>query len=173
MLRSSLVSRVATLSGLLLLAGCSKEIDFSIPASFPVNSSAGVQYSTVQQVDLAVDAPDAWSHKDKVKDLTLVDIEGTVVSIVTSPTTGSGTVALRLDTATSSSGDVTIGTYTNQAISLGSSVTVTLAPGALDIINDALQGNGRFKVVASGTTLDDASFEVEFTLHLKLNYKII
>jgi hypothetical protein len=39
-----------------------------------VNGSAGVPYSTVQPVDLAVDAPDAWSHEDKVKDLTLVDI---------------------------------------------------------------------------------------------------
>jgi len=49
----------------------------------------------------------------------------------------------------------------------------TLTAGALDIINNALQGNGRFKVVASGTTPQDANFQVEFTLHMKLNYKII
>ena len=175
--RNSLVARTALLSGLVVLAGCSKEIDFSLPAEFTVNSTGGVPYSVVQQIDLAVDAPDAWSHKDKVKDLSLVDITGTVLATYpptpTGGTTGSGTVWLRPDTATGSSTDVSIGTYTNQAIATGQSVIVTLAPGALTIVNDALAGNGRFKVVATGTTVATASFLVEFTLHMKLNYKII
>jgi hypothetical protein len=52
-------------------------------------------------------------------------------------------------------------------------VIVTLAPAALTIVNDALAGNGRFKVVATGTTVASANFLVEFILHMKLNYKII
>ena len=163
------------MSALLLVAGCSKEIDFSIPATFPVDSTGGTAYSTVHQIDLAVDAPDAWSHKDKVKDLSLVDVEGTIVAIIASVegNTGGGTVAIRPDTATTSATDVVLGTYTNQAIVLNRSLTITLTAGALDIINNALQGNGRFKVVASGTTAQNANFQVEFTLHMKLNYKII
>jgi len=142
------------MSALLLVAGC----------------------SAVQQIDLAVDAPDAWSHKDKVKDLSLVDVEGTIVQIFASATgnTGGGTVAIRPDVPTTpATPDVVLGTYTNQPIVLGQSLTITLNAGALDIINNALQGNGRFKVVASGTTVQNANFQVEFTLHMKLNYKII
>ena len=83
-----------------------------------MDSTGGVLYTSVQQIDLAVDAPDAWSHKDKVKDLSLVDVTGAVITFYspTEGTTGSGTVWLRPDTA---------------------------------------------------------SFLVEFTLHMKLNYKII
>jgi hypothetical protein len=175
MFRNSLVSRVAALAGLLLLPGCSKEIDFSVPASFTVNSEGGVPYSTVQGVDLSVDAPDAWSHKDKVKDLSLVDVDGTIVAIFSSPTgnTGSGTVSLRPDGATSSASDVLIGTYANEPIVNGRTLTITLSAAAIDIINNALQGNGRFQVVAAGSTTQSASFEVEFTLQMKLNYKII
>ncbi len=177
MTRSSLVSRVAALSGLLLLAGCSKDIDFSVPATFTVNSTAGVPYSTVRLVDLSVEAPDAWSHRDKVKGLTLVDLTGTVVAMYQPPggTTGSGTVALRPATKsdTDASADVVLGTYTNQTIANGSTLTVTLVPAALDILDSALQGNGQFKVVATGTTTASANFMVECTLDLKMNYKII
>ena len=175
MFRNSLAARVATVSAFLLIAGCSKEIDFSIPATFTVDSTGGTPYSVVQQIDLAVDAPDAWSHKDKVKDLSLVDVEGTIIAIFSSATgnTGGGTVAIRPDTATTSASDVVLGTYTDQPITLGRTLTITLTPAAIDIINNALQGNGRFKVVASGSTAQDASFEVEFTLAMKLNYKII
>jgi hypothetical protein len=140
-----------------------------------VNSTGGTPYSVVQQVDLAVDAPDAWSHKDKVKDLSLVDVDGTIVAVLASVTgnTGGGTVAIRPDTATTSASDVVLGTYTNEPITLGRTLTITLTPAAIDIINTALQGNGRFKVVASGSTAQNANFQAEFTLHLKLNYKII
>ena len=62
MFRKSLAVRTATMSALLLVAGCSKEIDFSVPATVNVNSTGGTPYSVVQQVDLAQDAPDAWSH---------------------------------------------------------------------------------------------------------------
>jgi len=175
MFRNSLAVRTAMMSALLLLAGCSKEIDFSVPATLTVNSTGGTPYSVVQQVALADDAPDAWSHKDKVKDLSLVEVEGTIVAIISSATgnTGGGTVAIRPDTATTPATDVVLGTYTNQPIVLGQSLTITLTSGALDIINNALQGNGRFKVVATGSTAQNANFQVGFTLHMKLNYKII
>ena len=176
MFRNSLAVRTAMMSALLLLAGCSKEIDFSVPATLTVNSTGGTPYSVVQQVALADDAPDAWSHKDKVKDLSLVEVEGTIVAIISSATgnTGGGTVWLRTDAPTTpATPDVALGTYTNQPIVLGQSLTITLTSGALDIINNALQGNGRFKVVATGSTAQNANFQVGFTLHMKLNYKII
>ena len=169
--RNSLVARAAVLSGLVVLAGCSKEIDFTLPAEFAVSSTGGVVYNYVQQIDLSVDAPGAWSHKDKVKDLSLVDVTGSVVTLYspTGGTTSSGTVWLRPDTAT----DVSIGTYSNQAIATGQTVIVTLVPAAMTIVNDALAGNGRFKVVATGTTAVSANFLAEFILHMKMNYKII
>jgi hypothetical protein len=173
--RNSLVARAAVLSGLVVLAGCSKEIDFTLPAEFTVNSTGGVAYNYVQQIDLSVDAADAWSHKDKVKDLSLVDVTGSVVTLYAPAggTTGSGTVWLRPDTATDSSTDVSIGTYSNQTIATGQAVIVTLVPAAMTIVNDALAGNGRFKVVATGTTAASANFLAEFILHMKMNYKII
>jgi len=172
--RNSLVARTALLSGLVVLAGCSKEIDFSLPATFNVNSAGTpATYNYVQQIDLAAQAPDAWSHKDKVKDLSLVDVEGTVSYMASASTTGSGTLWLRPDTATNSSQDVQVATYTNQPIAMGQSVIVTLVPAALTIVNNALQGDGKFKVVASGTTAAAANFTVQVTLHMKLNYKII
>jgi len=172
--RNSLVARTALLSGLVVLAGCSKEIDFSLPATFNVNSAGTpATYNYVQQIDLAAQAPDAWSHKDKVKDLSLVDVEGTVLSMFTPATTGSGTVALRPDGVTNNLSDVTLGTYTNKPISNGASIVITLVPAALTIVNDALQGNGKFQVVASGSTAAAANFTVQVTLHMKLNYKII
>jgi len=171
--RNSLVARAALLSGLVVLAGCSKEIDFSVPATLTVNSTGGVLYSVVQQINLADDAPDAWSHKDKVKDLSLVEVEGTIVGIISSATgnTGGGTVWLRTDAPTTP--DVALGTYANQPIVLGQSLTIALTSGALDIINNALKGDGKFKIVATGTTVQNANFQVKFTLHMKLNYKII
>ena len=50
-------------------------------------------------------------------------------------TTGSGTVALRPATRsdTDASADVVLGTYTNQTIANGSTLTVTLVPAALDL----------------------------------------
>jgi hypothetical protein len=172
MIRSSPAARAAAFAGLLLLAGCSKEIDFSVPTTFTANSTAGTPYTYLQQVDLSTQAADAWSHRDKVKDLSLVELEG-VVQAVTAATTGSGTIAVRPDTATSAASDVTLGTYTNQPIAVGQSLTITLSGAALDIINNALQGNGRFKVVLSGTTAATTTFTTQVTLHFKMNYKII
>jgi len=173
--RNSLVARAAVLSGLVVLAGCSKEIDFSLPATFTVTSDGVTAYGTVRPINLSVDAPDAWSHRSKVKDLSLVEVEGMVITVYypTGGTTGSGTVALRPEGVFDSSQDVTLGTYTSKTIATGQSVIVTLVPAALTIVNDALQGDGRFQVVASGSTTAAASFSVEFTLHMKLNYKII
>jgi hypothetical protein len=172
MTRNSLAARAAALAGLLLLAGCSKEIDFSIPTTFTANATGGTPYTYLQQVDLSTQAADAWGHRDKVKDLSLVELEG-VVQTVTAATTGSGTIAIRPDTATTSASDVTLGTYTNQSIAVGRSLTITLTSGAIDIINDALQGSGRFKVVLSGTTAATTTFTTQVTLHFKMNYKII
>jgi hypothetical protein len=172
MFRSSFAARAAALSGLLLLAGCSQEIDFSIPTTFTANSTGGTPYSYLQQVDLSTQAADAWSHRDKVKDLSLAELEA-VVQTTTAVTTGSGTIAIRPDTATSAATDVTLGTYTNQPIAVGQSLTINLSAAALDIINNALQGNGRFKVVLSGTTAASTTFTTQVTLHFKMNYKII
>jgi hypothetical protein len=168
--------RAAAIATLALLAGCEGNIDFSVTKTFTANSAGSpATYSSVQQVDLSADASDAWDKRDKVKGITLASIEGTITGVNSGAigTTGGGSIYLRPDGATDASSDVLIGTWSNQPIIPATTLTVTLSPASMQIIDGALGGNGRFSVVMSGSTAAEVSFNADITLNLKLEYKTI
>ncbi len=173
MTRNVPLLRGAALGALLFLAACSGTTDFTVKKTFDVNSAGGTAvYTSVQQVDLPADAPDAWKHRNKIKKLELVGLEAVMTNNITGvATTGSGSVLLRPD---GGGADVTVGSWTNEAISAAApdSINATLTPGAVGLIEDALRSNGRFQVVFSGSTVDALHFVTDVTLHVKLTYKV-
>jgi hypothetical protein len=167
--------RLGLLAAALSLVACSGKTDFSITRSFTVTSSgAPAGYSVVEQVDLAADAPEAWKHRSKATSIDLVAIDATITSNLSgNATTASGSIFFRPDGGTGAS-DVLVGRWTNEAIPLATphSMGLVLSPGAAAVIENALDGSGKFAIVASGGTADPVRFNADLTLHLKLNYKV-
>ena len=154
------------------LAACSGNTDFSISKTFHPNATGGVEYSLTAAVDMAQDAPAGWKHRDKVKSLELVEVQGTVTGGSPIPFTGSGTILLRPDGGTGAT-DVVAGAWPSETVSgVPHTLGVTLSPAAVGVIETALRGNGKFTVLLEGTTTASVQFDVDVTLHLKLNYKI-
>jgi hypothetical protein len=173
MIRATSSLRLAVLSSAsLLLAACSGSTDFSISETFNPNTTANVQYNLTAAVDMAADAPTAWKHRDKVKSLDLVELTGVVTAGAPPAFTGSGSIKLRPDGGTGST-DVVAGSWTNETVSgVPHTLNVVLSQAAVDVVEQALKGNGKFSVLLQGTTTTSVRFTVDVTLHLKLNYKI-
>jgi len=164
--------RLVFLSSLPLLAACTGKTDFTITTTFHPNATGGVQYSLTAPVDMAAEAPSAWKHRDKVKSLDLVELQGTVTAGTPLPFTGSGTIKLRPDGGTGST-DVVAGSWPAETVSgVPHSLGVTFSAAAVGVIENALEGNGKFTVLLEGSTTTNVQFDVDVTLHLKLNYKI-
>jgi hypothetical protein len=173
MKRIASTPRFAVLTGLALsLAACSGKTDFSITATFHPNATGGVPYSLTAPIDMAQEAPSAWKHRDKVKSLELVELQGTVTSGTPLPFTGSGTITLRPDGGTGAT-DVVAGSWTDETVSgVPHSLGVTFSQAAVGVIEQALEGNGKFTVLLAGSTTSSVQFDVDVTLHLKLEYKV-
>lgn len=171
---SPIVARAAAaLAAGLALAACSGSTDFTVSKDFNVNSTGGVLYTYLDDVDLAAEAPDAWKHRNKIKKLELVGLDGTIQSVSSGAgTTGGGSIVLRPDGGTGST-DVVVGTWpATEPVVAPHSLSVTLSPAAVGVIEAALRGNGRFTVILTGTTVASASFVANVSLHVKLTYKV-
>jgi hypothetical protein len=171
MTRHFSLSRLAGLGGVLLLAACSGNVDFTITKHFTADATGGTTYTDTQHVDLAADAPDGWKHRNKIKSLDLVGLDATMTQNVTgNATTGSGSIVLKR----SGFADETVGTWTGHAIPAAApdSIGVTLKPAAMDIINDAIRNDGKFDVVFSGSTAASIKFTADVSLHLKMKFKV-
>jgi len=184
MFRSRFPARAGALASVSLLVACSGNVDFSITKPFDADATGTPPtYSKAQAVDLSADAPDAWKHRDKVKSIDLVGLDGTLDSVV------SGTVALACTVATPCTGslrlradgapadgsrDVPVGSFSLTSFpATPHTITWQLSQAGLDIIDNALQGNGKFSVVAAGGTAAPIHFLGTATLHLKLKYKVL
>jgi len=176
MLRLRNALHAAAFSGLLLAAGCSGTTDFTITANFiGVNTTAGTVYSRNVLVDLQAQAPDAWKHRKKVKSLDLVGLDGTATNLPTAPMTGSGAIWIGPGTATSTSdaGVVQVGSWPSETVTaVPHTIGVQLSQTSLDVIENALKGDGRFVVFLTGTTVAAETFDATAVLHVKLKYKI-
>jgi hypothetical protein len=154
------------------LAACSGSTDFTVSKDFSVASTGGVVYQYVEAVDLAAEAPDAWKHRSKIKKLELVGLDATIQQLFSPATTGGGSIVLRPDGGTGAT-DVVVGTWpATEPVMAPHSLSVTLSPSAVGVIENALRGNGRFSVLLTGTTVDSASFLANVSLHIKLTYKV-
>jgi hypothetical protein len=49
---------------------------------------------------------------------------------------------------------------------------VALSGASLDVIENALKGDGRIVVFLTGSTVDAESFDADAVLHVKLTYKV-
>jgi hypothetical protein len=154
-------------------AGCSKKTDFDITKTFdPVNSEgAGKAYTYAQQVDLQAEAGSAWRHRDKVKKIEAVGLEAVMTANYSAKaTSGDGSIVLSrgpLET-------VTIGTWAGEQIPAIAkhSIAVSFSPRAVDLVENALKGDGKFAVEFKGSTADAVSFAADVTLHFELTYKV-
>jgi len=168
--------QAAAVTGLLAIAGCSGTTDFTVTANFTnVSTTAGTAYSRNVAVDLQAQAGNAWKHRNKVKSLDLVALDATVTSLPTAPMTGSGTIWIGPGTATSTSdaGVVQVGNWPSEAVTAAPhSIGVQLSQASLDVIENALKGDGRFVVFLTGTTVDAETFDATAVLHIKLKYKV-
>jgi hypothetical protein len=172
-MRESFAKLAAPLAAVVSLAACSGSTDFTVSKDFNVASTGGVLYTYTDDVDLAAEAPQAWKHRSKIKKLELVGLDGTIQSVSAgSGTTGGGSIVLRPDGGTGST-DVVVGTWPNtEPVVAPHSLSVTLSPEAVAVIEGALHGNGKFTVLLTGTTVASASFVANVSLHVKLTYKV-
>ena len=176
--RTLSVLRIAAAGALFLLAACSGTTDFTVTKDFTVNATGGQRFESTQAVDLAADAADAWKHRSKIKKLELVGIDGTVTSITTPASggfTGSGEIWLFPDGVTSSSDPAAqqLGTWPSVAVTAAPhTLSMSLSPAALAVLENALRGTGRFSVHVEGLTQQNAVFTARVALHVKLTYKV-
>jgi hypothetical protein len=168
-------ARLGLLATPLLLAACTGSTDFSITESFVADSAGSpAVYNSIQQVDLAAQAPSAWKHRSKIDSLTLVALDATMTASPSpAATAGDGLLKLRPDGGTGSS-DVVVGSWVKEPIPATAphSIGVVLSPAAVSVIEGALRGNGRFSILLSGATDAAVTFPVDVTLHLTLKYKV-
>lgn len=152
--------------------GCTRSTDFTITERFDplVSPGGGVTYTFTSDVDLAAQAGGAWKRRDHVRSLELAGLDVTMIANHTGvATTGSGTVQLSRAGTT-----VTVATWTNQPIPATAphSFDVAVNPAATALIDDALHGDGRFTVTASGSTAAPVSLGVEVSLHMHMRYRV-
>jgi len=176
MIRLRHTARSAALGALLLAAGCSGTTDFSVSARFSnVATAAGSAYARTVLVDLAAQAPDAWKHRSKIKKLELVGLDGTITRVTSLPMTGSGAIWVGPGSALTPAdpGVVQVGSWPSETVSaVPHSVAVALSGASLDVIENALKGDGRIVVFLTGSTVDAESFDADAVLHVKLTYKV-
>lgn len=163
---------LVALAALVLVAGCSKtgDVDFTITKRYNnVNSTGGPFGPSVEHVDLAQEAGEAWGHRDKIKSVDLVGLDAKVTQINSGgPATVSGTITL-----VRGAQRAVVASYANETVSAAPhSVTETLNPGAMAIVNDALQSDGQFDVEYAGSSVGAINFNAEVSMHMKMLYKI-
>lgn len=167
--------RLGLLAAALSLVACTGKTDFTISRSVSVRSSgAPATYSIVEPISLSTDAPEAWKHRSRATSIDLVAVDATITANLSgNATTASGSISFRPDGGTAAN-DLLVGRWTNEAIPLATphSISVVLTPAAAAVIENALDGNGNFSIVASGSTADPVQFNADLVLHLKLTYKV-
>ena len=166
MLRLRHAAQSAAFAGLLLAAGCSGKIDFEVTKNFTVTSTGTYQTSN-QTVNLQ-DYPDAWKHRNKIKSVDIVGVDGKVI-VTNAPTaTGTGRLWIRRPGGAA----VLVGAATNHSLAQDASLTIVPSDAANDVINDAIRNDGIFEAYMEGSTSGAALFEVAVTLRCKLTYKV-
>jgi len=158
------------------LAACGGAVDFDVTHAIDVNSAVAA-WSGEAAVDLSTANPDAWKQRKHIDSIEVVSAEATITSVpaasptgaANSATTGTGTASFRPD---GGGADVLIGSLSGPIVQ-GRVIPLTPSPAVTTFITDAMNGSGKFTVVASGLA-DGApvSFTVQVHLACKLNWKL-
>ena len=157
-------------SALVFAVGCSGTTDFTISKTFQLDTIANQQYEVTQDVNLAQEAGTAWKHRDNIRSLDVVGVDATMTERTDSngPSNASGTITLSRADGTSAQ----LGTWTHTiAATAPDSISVTLNPYAVSIVNAAIHSDGLFTVAATATTDRNVQAKVVVDLHMKLGYR--
>jgi hypothetical protein len=166
MIRLRNAARSAALGALLLAAGCSGKIDFEITKDFSV-ASTGTYTTSFQSVNMQ-DYPDAWKHRDKIKSVDIVGVDGRVTSTNAPAATGTGRLWIRRP----GGAGVLVGEATNHSLAQDATLVIVPSDAANQVINDAIRSDGLFEAYMEGSTSVPATFAVTATLRCKLTYKV-
>lgn len=174
MLRTFAARAALAVAALLVVPACSKEgtVHFDITKSYSVSSATSHFGPEVKTVNLAQDASEAWSHRDKIKAvrITNVRVVGTNMNPATG-NTGSGSFKVR-PSGTTGAADVMAGDFNN--VPLGNNTWLDAAGnGPLnDALNAALKGDGTISFVGEATATAPFTGTVQVQLVGDLDYKI-
>jgi hypothetical protein len=175
--RRSLTPRaiLPALGALALLAACVVNLDFTYTvAGEPVQAvDATTTLSALLPVDFAGQS-DIQAHKGSIDSLSLNALDLTVSAVQSDNTitTVTGTLALRPDGVTDASQDVLVGSLTNYAITVGSTVHLVGSPALDAFALNTVKGSGRFSCVINGSTTGGltADFAIDVTLTMSMGY---
>lgn len=161
------------LAAALALPACGGTVDFTLERDLEVNTAVdgGAVLATF---DLATDAGRAWSHRDKISDVSIQAAEATITEVHAPPNTAtavSGSVWLLPEGATTpGAGAVQVGTFTDVPVAVGTAIALQPSPELDAFVRSALKGTGRFGVYAVGTGAGGAVVAVR--LHVVLDAKL-
>lgn len=159
----------ASLAALALVAaaGCSRDADFTVTKTFPVQTTANAYGPDAQEVDLAAEAGGAWDHRDKLRSVKLVGLTAIGKNIAPAGVTGSGTAWVRQGGA-----DQLIASWQNVPMRDGAIVSLDSSPVLDGVLNEALKGDGRFTLILQGTSSANFTGQVEVSLHVEVEYRV-
>ncbi len=171
----SITARAALATAALAAAsGCTRETDFDITQSFDVVTT-GTSFTGIQTVNLADQAGSAWSHRNKVKKVTVNSVTGTIATVNPGnlATLGSGAAFLRPDGAPADgSGDVPLGSWTDVPITAGRTIDLAISPALNTAVNDALAGSGILSLVLDANADGTMNLVVEVRLRVAVEYRV-
>jgi hypothetical protein len=166
-------SAAFALAASLTLTACGGTVDFDVDEMIPVDSTVN-SGSTLVAVDLAAEAGQAWKHRDKISSVTVETAVVTVAEIDAAnlATQISGSVWLLPEGATQGTdpGAVYLGTWTNEDITVGNSISLTPSEALNNFVEDTFNGSGKFGILATGQ--GTGGTRLACTLHVVLGAKL-
>jgi len=154
-------------AGLLALAACVVNLTFNVDRDLVIDATGTTLPETVVAIDLN-QYSEVQQHKGNVQSLGFdyVDVKVANIAANNLAHTVSGTVKLRA----SGVPDVTVGTLTNFAITLGATQRFNGSADVNNFLFSKLKGDGLFSIVVSGTTDGDAHLTLHATGAADLGY---
>lgn len=149
-------------------AGCNLDHEFDIRKTVAVDSTGA---ATVEPVDLRAIAGDAWSERDKIKDVEVKFAHATITSVSAGNTapSGSGTASLRR--TASPTDEVTFAEATSLPIEVGQRYDAMNLGPLGRLVERSLDGDGKLDVVASGTAdSGEAEFDAEIVIRVRVTF---
>jgi hypothetical protein len=157
---------------LLAVAACAVDIAFDMTKDFAVDSAGAGSINSVVAVDL-LQYKEVQDHKANVQALRLDSVDAKITTVATNnkATTVSGTMSLRPSGAADASQDVAVGTLTNVAIAVGTTVHLPGSPALDAFLLKQLKGDGKFSAIISGTVVGgEAHLTLNAVLHSSMSY---
>jgi len=165
---TALSSATVALAASLALTGCGGNVDFSIDEMIAVDTTVNAGTTTVA-VDLAAQAGKAWKQR---KHISSVSVDSAEVKVASkgpnnAATQISGSIYLLPDGATAASQGLLVGSWTNEAITVGHTIVLPPSAALNDFIESVFKGSGKFSILATGS--GTGGTRVDCTLHVTMS----